>query len=231
MGLDLVEVIMGVEEAFDIAIPDEAAAELNTVGRLYAFVLSRLYTDRPTQCISSLIFYQARRALIDLSGAGRRSIRPSTRMEDLLPAKSRQEHWQNLSRAMGMQLPELALPRWLGLLTAGLGLALLLTSLAAYLTHPFLIALLYSMISALIAWTMHEMAAPFAVWVPAECATVGGTVKAIQRLNFSTYGRSDRNWDPNEAWETLRSVIAEQLQVPLEAVTPDADLVRDLGAD
>jgi acyl carrier protein len=130
MGLDSVEVILGIEEGFDIAIPDEAAAELNTVGRLYAFVLSRLYTDRPTQCMSSLIFYQARRALIDLSGAGRRSIRPSTRMEDLLPAKGRQEHWQNLSRAMGM-----------------------------------------------------------------------------------------------------RGIIAEQLQVPLEAITPDADLVRDLGAD
>jgi acyl carrier protein len=42
---------------------------------------------------------------------------------------------------------------------------------------------------------------------------------------------SGKSWDPNEAWETLRSIVAEQLQVPLEAVTPDADLVRDLGAD
>ena len=36
---------------------------------------------------------------------------------------------------------------------------------------------------------------------------------------------------PYEVWETLRRFIVEQLGVPLEAVTADAFLVDNLGAD
>lgn len=42
MGLEIVEVIMRVEEEFDIEILDEEAETLNTVGRLYECVLQKL---------------------------------------------------------------------------------------------------------------------------------------------------------------------------------------------
>jgi hypothetical protein len=38
MGLDIVEMIMEVEEKFGIDIPDTDAAELRTIGSLYAYV-------------------------------------------------------------------------------------------------------------------------------------------------------------------------------------------------
>jgi len=38
MGLDLVELVLRVEETFDLAIRDEEAGELDTVGKLHDYV-------------------------------------------------------------------------------------------------------------------------------------------------------------------------------------------------
>lgn len=231
MGLDMVEVMMGIEEAFDIEIPDEEAARLNTVGKLYAWVLGRLYPDPPRRCTSSTIFYQARRALMDLCGVGRRTIVPSTRIEHLLPARRRRAEWQELSRRMGTRLPDLELPRWMDWLLASLGLMLFLVCFAAYFISPIGVAIRYSLAGALFTWVAYRLATPFTICLPPECATVGGTVQVLARFKHHVNVRTGKSWDPNDAWETLRRIIAEQLQAPLESVTPDADLVRDLGAD
>lgn len=37
-------------------------------------------------------------------------------------------------------------------------------------------------------------------------------------------------WSEEEAWETLRGLIAENLCLPLDKVTKDARIVEDLGA-
>ena len=231
MGLDAVELIMAVEEAFDIEIPDREAEKLGTVGQMYAFIVNKLAFDQSRRCLSSAVFYRARQALIDLSGVPRQSVSPSAPMEALLPSGGRRSAWQNLSRVMEVRLPHLKPPRWLGLLSGSLGLTLLIACFAAYFVYPIAIAACYWLGSALLVWIANRAAAPFAVEIPAECATVGGTVRAILRLNYGTRTGTRRRWDPNEVWETLRRLIVEQLGVPLEAVTADAFLVDNLGAD
>src|SRR3989442_929848 len=42
MGLDTVELVLSVEKLFGIEIPDAAAAELDTVGKLHQFILAEL---------------------------------------------------------------------------------------------------------------------------------------------------------------------------------------------
>lgn len=231
MGMDVVELIMGIEEAFDIEIPDQEAEKLTTVGQLYAFVINELAFHQPAGCVSSAVFYRARRTLVERLGVPRRSIAPSTTMEALLPQSGRRAYWQSLSRAMELRLPSLELPPWMGLPMRGLGLTLLMIGLAAYFVYPISVAVLYSVGSALVLWAAHRAAAPFAVQIPTECATVGGTVRAALRLNHGMHPQTRRRWDPNDVWETLRKVIVEQLDVPPEVVTPDAALVDDLGAD
>ncbi len=43
MGLESVELVMAIEEEFDISIPDEEAGNLDTVGKLYQYILDILY--------------------------------------------------------------------------------------------------------------------------------------------------------------------------------------------
>lgn len=40
MGLDTVELVMAIEEGFDLEIPDEKAAKIFTVGDMHAFLVS-----------------------------------------------------------------------------------------------------------------------------------------------------------------------------------------------
>jgi len=45
MGLESVELIMAIEEEFDINIPDEEAGNFDTVGKLYRYILDILYLN------------------------------------------------------------------------------------------------------------------------------------------------------------------------------------------
>ncbi len=45
MGLDTVELVMEIEDAFDISIPDDQASKMLTVGDVYEFILERLLTQ------------------------------------------------------------------------------------------------------------------------------------------------------------------------------------------
>ncbi len=44
-SLDIVELIMGIEEEFDIEIPDEDAEKLTTVGEALSYTLNKLGAD------------------------------------------------------------------------------------------------------------------------------------------------------------------------------------------
>ncbi len=46
MGLDSVEMMMAIEEEFDINIPDEEAVILDAVGKLYQHILNVLYSNQ-----------------------------------------------------------------------------------------------------------------------------------------------------------------------------------------
>ncbi|MFC4311916.1 phosphopantetheine-binding protein [Steroidobacter flavus] len=46
MGLDIVELVMAIEEEFGIEIPNPDAAKLDTVGKISAYVQSRLELNR-----------------------------------------------------------------------------------------------------------------------------------------------------------------------------------------
>jgi acyl carrier protein len=231
MGLDAVELIMAVEEAFDFEIPDHEAARLRTAGQLYAYVVGRLSGAPPLRCPSSALFYRTRRALMELSGVPRRGIAPSTPMEAILPPNRRRSEWQRLEAATEGRLPGLELPRGISSPLNRVGTVLLFACLGAYFVCPIALAFRLSLAAALLVWAAGRLVAPFAVQIPARCATVGGTVQTA--LGSHGYIRADsgRAWDPGEVWRTLRDVIGAQFGVPPESIAPDTDFVYDLGAD
>ena len=58
MGLDIVELVMEVEDAFDVQIPDDRAGQMRTVGELYDFIVeSKRETVNPRRtCLSAATF-------------------------------------------------------------------------------------------------------------------------------------------------------------------------------
>lgn len=78
MGLDTVELVMSVEEHFDIAIPDDVASMLVTVGSLHAFVVSELQRiHRPRD--AEVVFAELREIIVDQLGIKPERVVPEAR--------------------------------------------------------------------------------------------------------------------------------------------------------
>jgi hypothetical protein len=110
MGLDAVELILAVEDGFQIHIEDAEAGRVVTVGDLYQLVVSKLSSGTSKRCLTSAVFYRTRRRIVSVLGVDRREIRPCTSLEALLPEASRRNLWFALEEAMGLRLPALEHP-------------------------------------------------------------------------------------------------------------------------
>jgi hypothetical protein len=61
VGLDAVEIVMGVEERFGIAIPNKAAEKITTPRLLVDFIASVVEMTPTDVCVSQRLFYRLRR--------------------------------------------------------------------------------------------------------------------------------------------------------------------------
>jgi hypothetical protein len=237
-GPDPVEMVMQVEEAFHIVIPDEDAMQIRTVGELYAYVLARLPQPPSPACISSATFYRLRRGLRELLGIPRALIRPAARIEDLVPREGRPESWRRLAAALAPdRLPELVRPRWLepwmppcGLLTllafllalgCGLAAGALGFPRGAIVAIAALGTLLCLFVETVVNHALYRLTAPYALDLPPGCVTVRDTVYTLVRSDPTRIvSETARAGDP-EVWAILCSIVGPHLGVPSDALTPD----------
>ena len=113
MGLDSVELIIAVEEAFGIAIPDAVAAEMITPARLISHVQDAIGSsvDRKA-CISLRAFHHVRASLMRSTGVSRPKVALDTRINALFVGARRSELWDLFRQDSALAaLPELRFGR------------------------------------------------------------------------------------------------------------------------
>ena len=228
MGLDVVELVMRVEEEFGLSIEDEAAEQLQTVGQLHTFILSRLDWLDASRCLSSATFYQLRRGLVDLAVAPRRAIAPATPTESLLPIANRRQLWESWSRNAGVELPALQKSKWMRAawwlaLLATLGVGPILWPAATFVVFSYYV-LAFSLCFVALKWSER-----YAIHLPAGCALVGDVTKTVMRLNYGIGVQSGQRRSVDEVWEKLKMMLVDDFDVAPEAIVPDAQFVRDFG--
>lgn len=230
MGLDGVELLLEVEETFGFSIPDQDVAELHTPGQLHQYILDHRFNGRATGCLSSVVFYRLRRALMSVAGLDRDAIRPAVKMKQVFPRQHRR-HWAQLRKALGLRLPPLARPTWVSAIATTLGCAGVATVPPmvglSYGTGAATVAGLLSVIG--IPWLLITLTEPLAVCFRSNFATVGGLTTAILQRNYGAISDACQKANAEEVWQTLQALIVEQLGVRREDVTKEADFVKDLG--
>lgn len=100
MGLDSVEFIMAVEEAFELHIPDEAAATIITPRILIDYLGARLPRAEHGGCLSQRAFHLARESICAELDIPRQEVRPSTPLAVLFPSEQ-QHRWAAVRDALG----------------------------------------------------------------------------------------------------------------------------------
>lgn len=93
MGLDSIELVMEVEKAFDIRIPDQEAEKIRTVKDLYDVVWNHLSRRHSDKCNSQLIFYKLRRYFIANFQLSKQSFSPDKLLDDLFPQANRRKEY------------------------------------------------------------------------------------------------------------------------------------------
>ena len=113
MGLEGVELIMDVEDRFRTSFPDDQLEQMQTIGDLHDFIMSRIRTQHSDVCLSAAMFYPIRRILVDQLNVDRDNVRPATSLESLVEPESRSQFWRNIESVLATKLPRLKRSRWL----------------------------------------------------------------------------------------------------------------------
>ena len=233
MGLDTVELVMEVEDAFSIKIPDDEASYMLTVGDLFDYIVANtnVVKDRSV-CLSAIAFYSLRRAANSLGAENR--LRPKDSTSEILPISKRREYWTQLQNRSELKLPPLRRPEWL-VATGTVGTiacAILLGCLSYLSTDSQLVGSAIGFASAiLIGLIVGVLTKPFAIYPSPSCKTIRGLTESALGLNFKTLSERYNGASPNDLWIALRAIIVEQLGVAPEEVKPAASFVKYLGCD
>lgn len=236
MGLDTVELVMVVEETFDITIPNRDAEKIQTVGDLWRYVADRVLLSDVAPCLSAAAFYRVRRALMETFGLAREQVRPGLELDPVVPREVRSEHWKRFGRALGVEPPGLvptealllrlneAFRLWI--LTCALGLAAgLVIPRAAWVVLA--LTILFGGLSGLS--VVHLRVWPSASELAPACQTVGNLSHAVAFALAAEEGREEEKWSRATVREAVRSLVIDRLGVSPDVVTDDAHFVYDLG--
>lgn len=226
MGLDGVEIVMSVEDRFNVSLPDYECSRVRTVADLAALVISRLPRQSGV-CATARAFYEVRKLMTAQGGLARGLIRPRTRLDELFPAGTR-ESWKAL-REHDRRLPALtrspgadATLLWVSALVAFawfFGSAALAGRFGIVTALPIALGALLVGIGALAA-----LGSRFAKHFPPGIETIGDVASVIAPVAWS----GNRLLTELRVLNEVRKLTAEQLGLPLDKVLPDSNFVKDL---
>jgi acyl carrier protein len=115
MGLDGVEIIMAVEDAFGVEIKDTDALSMVTPRDVIEFVVSRVPITEDEACLSQRAFHVLRASVLEMTPNDRRAITPITPLSHLFLLIQPREVSRRVAKAL--DLP--TLPPLDGLSTVG----------------------------------------------------------------------------------------------------------------
>lgn len=226
MGLDGVELVMEVEDHFDLSLANAEAESLRTVGDLVAIIQSRVQMAKEKPCLALSFFVKLRRCVRNVNGDDRFRIRPKDRVSDRLSPGERRVLWQHVERQFGYSLCPLRRPRWLRWVL-NLAAVAMLSSACVYGLSIDLVAVPVMLVWAVLGIiVLNGITAPLRTEPRENWSTFGDiTLRLVESVATT---RTDLT-STDEILAELRPIIAKQLGVNPALVVPSARFVEDLG--
>jgi hypothetical protein len=234
MGLDAVEIVMEVEEAFDIRLEDAEVEKMDTPRDLIESVLSKVAQTGAAACLTQRAFNLLRRKLLHHLALKRRDVSPSARLVDLVPRPKRSDLLQHLAAEFGTQpLPGLVRPQWLvALLTTGslaVGIAVggaLVTLAPASGPAGGIFAGVFT--AAIVGFLAGVASIGLRTEFPPLTATVGDLSRWIVAHKPDLAPSAPGKWTREQVAERVREIVIEKLGCA-GSYREAASFVKDLG--
>jgi acyl carrier protein len=234
MGLDAVEILMEVEEAFDITLDDAEAEKMATPRDLIESVSRKVTQAAPSTCLTQRSFNLLRKALLQRLPLKRWDITPSVRLTALVPRSRRLAMLEELALDLNTEpLPALVRPPWLvGVLTAQSFAVGLATAFAVHKVAPevkgsllFWAGLAAAVLTHICAWiATTRLAKDF----PPLVATIGDLARWVTAHKPDLASPTPGRWTREQVAARVREIVIDHLGCE-KHYREDASFVRDLG--
>jgi len=233
LGEDTWELFEVIEDSFGVDLGDFSALCGKTVSELAEVVSKKANYPTPQKCLSAVAFYRLRSAFGTLFGIPRTTIRPATRLSDLLSGKVRRARWMMLQEHLGLTLPALRFPGWVLWLSL-ISPPALLISLRAFVGLRLSAGWIVGGSSVLILLTFARIIPavdariPPARIIPEGCETFGGLVKAVLARNYAVFASQGAGSSEGDVLKALRQLAAMQLGMDVGKVSLESRIPQDL---
>ena len=222
MGLDGVEMLMAIEEEFQIVITEEEVYHCTTPKKMCAVIWSKLRQSKKTPCPSQHGFYLVRKAILKNTEVERKDLTPKMELNRVLPKKDRKEKWRKIINEIthGESI-------WAPLERSKV-LKISMWVTAIFLVFPFILyKTFYDLFLAFFGTILFSILMVIGtIWAktefPKKFSTVGDLAKIVCSFDNTV-------WTEEETYQKLKRIISEQLGVSIEDIHPDSHFVDDLG--
>lgn len=228
MGLDAVEIVMNVEEAFDIQIEDPEAEKVLTPRQLIDLVLSKISLAQPSGCLTQKAFNLLRSFCVRTWAIERNRVKPKVALQDLLPRHQRHRFFEALGQSLTIATPRLRRPQWLVTLLmacaalAGLAVAMLSVRLGVNSWLPALMAV--PVVGYVGARATNHLRSEF----PEGLVTVGDLSRWVMSCKPDLAVASTTAWTREQVATRIKTIVVDQLGCGA-AYREDARFIEDLG--
>lgn len=233
MGLDSVEILVNVENAFGITISNYEAEKIYTVGDIYNIVWRNIQGRQSMRCRSQQLFYKLRYTLINKYKVPREAIELDASLNSIFPQKNRRLKYHKLQKELQLKVPELVLPAiWArALFITGIILIPGVLVVTLVLIYGYDKTLWLYLLPALgLLATIFISNILDAVRTEFKPETVKDYTKEVLSLNYGTL-MQDKNIGRTEMEVLINNIIAETVGVELREISPEKSLTDDLGID
>lgn len=233
MGLDSVELIMEIEKAFAIKIPDEEAEKLITVGDVHNWVWNHIEEKNSTKCTSQVLFYKLRKYISNKNGMPLHMINPDLSLNGVLTWKDRKKEYAHFAESTGLRLPKLVLSNsWntllnvVGVISFFGGLIFALAKIMFFNsgTWVMIVPLLGLLLMALLSMVLH----PKRIHIHPD--SLKAFTKKTLTLNYSFLTR-EHGTNRMDVEDMINQIIVDKIGVDLAEISPEKSLTDDLGVD
>lgn len=241
MGLEGVEIVMKVEETFDITIEDSDAEKAVTPGRLIELVLSKVGRTSDETCLTQRAFHRLRASLMRRFGLKRDQVRPDSLLANLFPRSTRKEHVRQILDDIGSGKEiEFVRPDWLHHLILTLNISGGIAAIVFLAWHPvssqnlFLKFVFASPIVAFVLflvvfnWLALLATRRMRIEFRPSMATVGLFSRWIVANAPDVVKAPPGQWNREQVSEIVRGIVIDYLGCEKE-YREDANFVKDLG--
>ena len=228
MGLDSVELLIDVENAFQIIITDPEAEKIATVGDFYELILKKIDFSKNYQCQSQILFYKLREVISRHCRVERKGITPSTELSTLFSETTIKERWATIQDEVYFKLPGLKRSKKLLFVLNWSSFILICLAIIA------VIVAFNSSNFVLILYAISFIVITYLSWIftrnmkkHPRYKNMRDLVQGILPLNIKHLDLSIR--DKNDVLHILKYLIHDKTGVELDEITLEANIVNDLG--